>query len=94
MKTPVTITMLIVGGFLLIAPFAFNALHEHEMSATFIARSELRNLTFGDEHSALSPLSRFGCWFTGTSLCVVAIIGAARDARRSTQALTHATNVA
>ena len=93
MKTPVTITMLIVGAFLLVAPFAFSALHEHEVSATFIARSDLTSINFGEERSALGPVSRFGCWFTGTALCVVAIIGAATDARRSTQALTHATNV-
>jgi hypothetical protein len=41
MKTPVTVTMLIVGGFLIIAPFAFGALHEHAVSATFIARRDL-----------------------------------------------------
>lgn len=93
MKTPVTITMLLVGGFLVVAPFAFSALHEHEVAATFIARSDLTNISFGDDRSALSSLSRFGCWLTGTGLCMVAIIGAATDARRSTHALTRATNV-
>jgi hypothetical protein len=85
--------MLIVGGFLIIAPFAFGALHEHAVSATFIARRDLTSVHFGDESSALGPMSRFGCWLTGTALCVVAIIGAATDARRSTHAVPHPTNV-
>jgi len=82
MKTPVTITMLLVGGFLIIAPFAFGAIHEQQLSAIFIARSDLTRIDFGEERSPLSPVSRFGCWLTGTVLCVVAIIGAARDGRR------------
>jgi hypothetical protein len=85
MKTPVTITMLLVGGLLILAPFIFSALHEHEVSATFIARSDLTSMNFGDDRSALSPMSRFGCWLTGTGLCAVAIIGASADARRSAQ---------
>ena len=88
MKTPVTLTMLIVGGILIIAPFAFSALHEHEVTAAFVARSDLTSINLGDEKSALSPLSRFGCWFTGTILCAVAIIGAAKDARRQVQVPT------
>jgi hypothetical protein len=85
MKTPVTITMLIVGAFLIVAPFVFGALHEHAVSTTFIARADLTSVQFGHENSALGPVSRFGCWLTGTALCVVAIIGAAADARRSPQ---------
>ena len=94
MKTPVTITMLLVGGFLIAAPLAFSALHEHEVAATFVARNDLTNINFGDESSSLRSLSSFGCWLTGTGLCLAAIIGAAADARRSTQALTRAPNVA
>jgi hypothetical protein len=90
MKSPVTITMLIVGGCLIIAPLAFGALHEHQVSAIFTARSDLRSLNFGDDYSALSPVSRFGCWLTGTALCAVAVAGAAADSRRSYRALPPA----
>ena len=93
MKTPVTITMLILGAFLIVAPFVFGALHEHAVSATFIARSDLTSVHFGEENSALGPMSRFGCWLTGTALCVVAILGAASDARRSAQPGKHQANV-
>ncbi|HEX5175768.1 MAG TPA: hypothetical protein VFV83_02005 [Chthoniobacteraceae bacterium] len=93
MKTPVTITMLIVGALLIVAPFVFGALHEHAVSATFVARSDLTSVQFGEESSALGPMSRFGCWLTGTALCVIAILGAASDARRSTQRVKDAANV-
>ena len=92
MKTPVTLTMLIVGGLLILAPFAFSALHEHQLSETFIARSDLTRINFGEEQPALGLVSRFGCWFTGTGLCVVAILGAVADARRSARELSHATD--
>lgn len=85
MKTPVTITMLVVGGFLLIAPFAFSAIQQQQVAAILIARSDLTSLNFSGEHTALSPLSRFGCWFTGSILCAFAIIGAIKDTRRSAQ---------
>ena len=86
--------MLIVGGLLIIAPFVFGALHERTVSATFIARSDLTSINFGEESSALGPISHFGCWFTGTALCTVAILGAAADARRSARPLSHPTDAA
>jgi hypothetical protein len=92
MKTPVTITLLLVGGLLILAPFIFGALHEREVAQVFIARSDLTSINFGAESSALGQMSRFGCWLTGTALCIVAILGAASDGRRSAQALDRASS--
>lgn len=86
MKTPVTITMLIVGALLILAPFVFGSIQDRQVSALLMARNDLNRVNFDIERSSLTPWSRFGCWFVGTTLCVVATIGATTDARRSAEA--------
>lgn len=86
MKTPIAITLIIAGGLLILAPFVFNAIHEAQLLATYVARTDIRSINLGHENVPGS-VSRFGCWVVGVVMILTAIVTSRHsDARKKSGA--------
>lgn len=70
MKTPVTITIIIVGGLILVAPL----LSDHFQRAQIVAAMERPGVTSVQLQPTLSEEYRFGCWFVGGAMIAAAIV--------------------
>lgn len=69
MKTPIAITLIIVGAVLILAPIVADQLHQARV-AELLLRPEIRSVNLGGE---TSELYRFGCWLVGTSIIILAV---------------------
>lgn len=74
MKTPVTITIIIVGGLILVAPLVADYL-ERAQVAEAMARPGVTSVNL---RPTLSEEYRLGCWLVGGAMIAAAILFSAR----------------
>lgn len=69
MKTPVAVTLIIVGGILILGPL----LADHSARAQIVAVMTEQKLTSVSLNPTLSSEYRFGCWFAGSVMIAAAV---------------------
>jgi hypothetical protein len=70
MKTPIAVTLIIMGALLVMTPVFADLLYQRNVVA-LIAESGFQQVTLAGR---MSDLYRFGCWFTGSSMVTVAVL--------------------
>jgi len=70
MKTPIAITLIIMGGLLVVTPALADYLHQLNVVA-IMSRSGITSVTLTGQ---MSELYRFGCWLTGSGMVGVAVL--------------------
>ena len=71
MKTPVAITLIIIGGLLVMTPALSDYLHQRNVVVLLSAPGDQRVVLGGE----MGDLYRFGCWLTGSVMVGVAVFG-------------------
>ncbi|MHA3774868.1 hypothetical protein ACXR0O_25390 [Verrucomicrobiota bacterium sgz303538] len=71
MKSPVAVTLIIVGGLLIFGP----VIADHSARAQVVAIMTEQKLTSVNlTPPPMSPQYRFGCWFVGSLMITVAVL--------------------
>ena len=70
MKTPIAVTLIIVGGLLIMTPALAEFLYQRNVVA-LIATGAFDRVTLAGQ---MSELYRFGCWLTGSGMVGVAVL--------------------
>ena len=78
MKTPVAITLIIMGALLVMTPSFADMVYQHNV-VTVMTKSGVTGVSLAGQ---MSELYRFGCWLTGSSMVLVAVLSALRAANR------------
>jgi len=89
MKTPIAVTLIIMGALLVMTPVISDLLYQRNVVA-LLNRSGVTSVTLRNQ---MTSFYRFGCWLTGTGMIGVAVLGTgfARTRRAEHEALvSHA----
>ena len=70
MKTPIAVTLIIMGALLVMTPALADFLYQRNVVA-LMARSGVTSVTLAGQ---MSELYRFGCWLTGSGMVGVAVL--------------------
>jgi hypothetical protein len=70
MKTPIAVTLIIMGALLVMTPALADFLYQRNVVA-LMARSGVTSVTLAGQ---MSDLYRFGCWFSGSGMVAVAVL--------------------
>ncbi len=70
MKTPVAVTLIIMGALLIMVPAQADYMYQRNV----IELLSLTNVTSVNFISQMSDAYRFGCWLTGTGMIAIAIL--------------------
>jgi hypothetical protein len=88
MKTPIAVTLIIMGALLVMTPVISDFFYQRNVVA-LLNRSGVTQVTLRNQMTAYY---RFGCWLTGTGMIGVAVFGSgfARTRRAEHESLaTH-----
>ncbi len=69
MKTPIAVTLIIVGGLLIMAPIISDHLQRGQVAAA-LGKPGVASIQL---NPTLSEAYRFGCWLSGTAMIIAAI---------------------
>lgn len=75
MKTPIAVTLVIVGGLLVATPIISDFMHRQQI----VAAMSKAGVTSVSLHPELSANYRFGCWSTGAAMVAAAIFFSRRS---------------
>ncbi len=78
MKTPIAITLIIMGALLVMTPAFADMVYQHNV-VTVMTQSGVTGVSLAGQ---MSELYRFGCWATGSGMVLVAVLSALRAGRR------------
>ena len=70
MKTPIAVTLIIMGALLVMTPALADFLYQRNVVA-LMAKSGVTSVTLAGQ---MSELYRFGCWLTGSAMVGVAVL--------------------
>jgi hypothetical protein len=70
MKTPIAVTLIIVGGLLIMTPALADFLYQRNVVALLATANFDRVMLAGQ----MSELYRFGCWLNGSGMVGVAVL--------------------
>ena len=70
MKTPIAVTLIIMGALLVMTPALSDIFYQHNV-VTIMARSGVTGVTLAGQ---MSEIYRFGCWLTGTGMVGIAVL--------------------
>ena len=71
MKAPVAVTLIVIGGVLILAP----AISDHLVRTQIVAVMAARNVPEFDLHpDPMSSAYRFGCWLAGAIMIAAAVL--------------------
>lgn len=70
MKTPVAVTLIIMGALLVMTPALADYLHQRNL----VALLSHPGITSANLEGRMGDLYRFGCWLTGSVMMGVAVI--------------------
>jgi hypothetical protein len=87
MKTPIAVTLIIMGALLVITPALADVLYQHNVVA-LMGRSGVTGVTLAGQ---MSEPYRFGCWLTGTAMVGVAVFSALFSRRQTHEHASMAT---
>lgn len=74
MKTPVAITLIIMGALLIMVPAQSDYMYQRNV-VELLSRS---NVTSASLVGQMSDEYRFGCWLTGTGMIVIGVLASLR----------------
>jgi hypothetical protein len=78
MKTPVAITLIIMGALLVMTPSLADMVYQHNV-VTVITKAGVTSVSLAGQ---MSELYRFGCWATGSGMVLIAVLSALRAGSR------------
>ena len=82
MKTAVAVTLIIVGGLLILGPLLSN----HLARTQIVAVMKEQGLTSVNlQPAAMSSNYRFGCWFAGSAMIAAAVLMSRRGSRKKSE---------
>ena len=90
MKTPIAVTLIIMGALLVMTPALSDLFYQRNVVA-IMARSGVTGVTLSGQ---MSDLYRFGCWLTGSGMVGIAVLGALFSRTRVVQPEGLATQAA
>jgi hypothetical protein len=90
MKTPIAVTLIIMGGLLVMTPALADFLYQRNVVA-LLATSRFESVTLTGQ---MSELYRFGCWLTGSGMVGVAVLSSLFSRRQSNERASLATQPA
>jgi hypothetical protein len=90
MKTPVAITLIIMGALLVMTPAIADFLYQRNVVA-LMARSGVTGVTLAGQ---MSELYRFGCWLTGSGMVGVAVLCSLFSRKQTNEHANLATQLA
>jgi len=90
MKTPIAVTLIIMGALLVMTPALADFFYQRNVIA-LMGRSGVTSVTLGGQ---MSELYRFGCWVTGSVMVGVAVISALFSRRQTHEHAGLATQAA
>ena len=90
MKTPVAVTLIIMGALLVITPAIADFFYQRNIVA-LMARSGVPGATLAGQ---MSEIYRFGCWLTGSAMIGIAVLFSRFPRTRETQHESLATHAA
>jgi len=70
MKTPIAITLIIMGALLVMTPAIADFFYQQNVVA-LMARSGVTGVTLAGQ---MSEIYRFGCWLTGSGMIGIAVL--------------------
>jgi hypothetical protein len=70
MKTPVAVTLIIMGALLIMVPVQADYMHQRNLVEVMNER-EFMTVTLG---GSMTTEYRFGCWATGSAMIAIAIL--------------------
>jgi hypothetical protein len=89
MKTPIAVTLIIMGALLVMTPALSDYLYQRNVVALMDRQGSISVTLSG----LMNDYYRFGCWFTGSAMVGVAILCSAfrrRQASENETLVTHA----
>jgi hypothetical protein len=90
MKTPIAVTLIIMGGLLVMTPALADFLYQRNIVA-LMARSGVASVTLAGQ---MSELYRFGCWLTGSGMIGIAVLCSLFSRRQTHEHASFATQAA
>jgi len=78
MKTPIAVTLIIMGALLIMTPALADFFYQRNVVA-LIANSGANHVTLAGQ---MSELYRFGCWLTGTGMVGIAVLSSMFNRRQ------------
>lgn len=78
MKTPVAITLIIMGALLVMIPSLADMVYQHNV-VTVMTKAGVTSVSLAGQ---MSELYRFGCWATGSGMVLIAVLSALRAGSR------------
>ena len=87
MKTAIAVTLIIMGALLIMTPVLADFLYQRHV-VSLLAQSGFERVTLAGQ---MSPLYRFGCWFTGTAMIAITVLRCvlSREAPQHTRLATQ-----
>jgi uncharacterized membrane protein YjgN (DUF898 family) len=90
MKTPVAVTLIIIGGLLVMTPALSDYLHQRNL----VALMSRPGITSVNLDGKMGDLYRIGCWLTGSVMVGVAVLCSLFAGRETAKHETLATHAA
>ena len=90
MKTPIAVTLIIMGALLVMTPVISDFFYQRNVVA-LMNRAGVTGVTLTGQ---MTTLYRFGCWLTGSGMIGIAVLGAGFARTRGAQHETFATHAA
>ena len=90
MKTPIAVTLVIMGALLVMTPALADFLYQRNVLA-LIANSGFDRVTLAGQ---MSELYRFGCWLTGSGMVGVAVLCSVFRRKQTNEHASPATHTA
>lgn len=78
MKTPIAITLIIMGALLVMTPAFADMVFQHNV-VTVMTKAGVTGVSLEGQ---MSELYRFGCWATGSGMVLIAVLSALRAGNR------------
>jgi hypothetical protein len=79
MKTPVAVTLILVGAVLVATPAISDYLYQRSV-VELMTKSGATNVGLA---GLMTEIYRFGCWLTGSGMILVAVLGSLMSARQA-----------
>jgi hypothetical protein len=90
MKTPIAVTLIIMGAVLAMTPALADFLYQRNVLA-LMAKSGVTSVTLAGQ---MSELYRFGCWLTGSGMVGIAVLCSLFTRRQTQERVSLATQAA
>jgi hypothetical protein len=90
MKTPIAVTLIIMGALLVMTPALADFLYQRNVVA-LLAQSGFERVTLAGQ---MSDLYRFGCWLTGSGMVGVAVLSSLFSRKQPQEDVKLATQAA